>query len=154
MTRICVVGTWHQASIVSACFADMGHQVFGVGDDPNEIESLNTAKPLVHEPKLQAIMRRNLRAGRLRYTTNYTQALQGAEFAYIAMDTPVDLDDESDLTPMRALDSSASVCCDCTTRSGLTAWSSAFWFDLQSWHEHLASFQFLDFRLNALWAPG
>ncbi len=78
----------------------MGHQVFGVGDNRDEVECLNAAKPLVHEPKLQAIMRRNLRAGRLRYTTNYTQALQGAEFTFIAIDTPVGLDDESDLTPI------------------------------------------------------
>jgi UDPglucose 6-dehydrogenase len=76
----------------------MGYRVFGVGDNPNEIESLNAAKPLVREPKLEAIMRRNLRAGHLRYTTDYAQALARADFAYISIDTPVGSDDESDLT--------------------------------------------------------
>ena len=98
MKRVCVVGTWHQASIVSACFADLGNKVYGVGDVPSEIESLNAAQPLVREPKLQAIMRRNLKAGRLKYTTDYAQALRGADFAYISIDTPVDQNDESDLT--------------------------------------------------------
>ncbi len=98
MAKISVVGTWHQASIVSACFADMGHQVFGVGDNPNEIELLNAAKPLVREPKLEAIMRRNLRAGRLRYTTDYCEALTRADFAYLSIDTPVGANDEADLT--------------------------------------------------------
>lgn len=98
MSTICVVGLWHQASVLSACLADMGHQVCGVGDDEQAASSLNTGEPPVYEPKLKAIMRRNLRAGRLKYTADYREALHGAEFAYIAIDTPVGPDDESDLT--------------------------------------------------------
>ncbi len=98
MATICVVGLWHQASVVSACLADMRHQVRGVGDDDKVVAALNAGEPPVYEPKLKAIMRRNLRAGRLRYTTDYREALDGAEFAYIAIDTPVGPDDESDLS--------------------------------------------------------
>ena len=98
MANICVVGLWHQASVVSACLADMGHQVRGVGDDEKVVGRLNSGDPPVHEPKLRAIMRRNLRAGRLKYMSDYSQALAGAGFAYIAIDTPVGRDDESDLT--------------------------------------------------------
>jgi len=97
MATICIVGLWHQASVLSACLADMGHHVRGVGDDQQAVASLNAAQPLVYEPKLKAIMRRNLRASRLRYTTDYREGLHGAEFAYIAIDTPVGPDDESDL---------------------------------------------------------
>ena len=98
MANICVVGLWHQASVVSACLADMGHQVCGVGDDEQAVASLNAARPPVHEPKLKAILRHNLRARRLKYTTDYREALHKAEFAYIAIDTPVGSDDESDLS--------------------------------------------------------
>jgi len=98
LANICVVGLWHQASVVSDCLADMGHQVRGVGDDEKVVAALNAGEPPVHEPKLKAIMRRNLRAGRLKYTTDYREALHGAEFAYIAIDTPVGPDDESDLS--------------------------------------------------------
>ena len=98
MANICVVGLWHQASVVSACLADMGHQVCGVGNDKKVVAALNAGEPPVYEPKLKAIMRRNLRAGRLKYTADYREALHGTEFAYIAIDTPVGLNDESDLT--------------------------------------------------------
>lgn len=97
MAKFCVVGLWHQASVLSACLADMGHRVRGVGEDAAAVESLNTGVAPVHEPKLGAILRRNLKAGRLKYTTDYREALAGAEFAYIAIDTPVDAHDQSDL---------------------------------------------------------
>ncbi len=98
MANICVIGLWHQASVLSACLADMGHQVHGVGDDEKVVTALNAGEPPVHEPKLKTIMRRNLRAERLSYTTDYREALGGAEFTYIAIDTPVGPDDESDLS--------------------------------------------------------
>lgn len=102
MSKICVVGTWHQASVVSACLADMGHEVCGVGDDADAIAALNQGRPLVHEPELPEIMARNLAMGRLTYTTDYAQALRGAGFAVIAIDTPVLEDDSSDLTTVFA----------------------------------------------------
>ncbi len=101
MANICVVGLWHQASVVSACFADLGHQVCGVGDNPDVVRELGVGHPPVYEPKLEAILRRNLKAGRLRYTTDYAEALAGAEFAFIAIDTPVDAEDRSDLETIR-----------------------------------------------------
>lgn len=100
MSRICVVGTWHQASVVGACLADMGHRVAGVGDDTGEVESLSRGRPLVYEPGLAEMMRRNMEAGRLRYTADYKDALDGVEIAFIAIDTPVDQNDESDLNPI------------------------------------------------------
>ena len=98
MATICIVGLWHQASVISACLADMGHHVRGVGDDEKVVAALNAGEPPLYEPKLKAIMRRNLRAGRLKYTTDYREALDGAEFAYIAIDTAVGPDDQSDLS--------------------------------------------------------
>lgn len=97
MANICVIGLWHQASVLSACLADMGHQVRGVGDDEKVVATLSAGEPPVHEPKLKTIMRRNLRVERLSYTTDYREALGGAEFTYIAIDTSVGPDDESDL---------------------------------------------------------
>ena len=98
MSRICVVGLWHQASVVSACFADMGHQVCGVGDDPAVVAALNSGEPPVHEPKLKGILRRNLNSKRLAYTTDYQKALDGADFVFVSIDTPVGLDDRADLS--------------------------------------------------------
>lgn len=98
MANIAVLGLWHQASVLSACFADMGHHVRGAGGDARSVDELNAGRPPVREPRLPAMMRRNLRAGRLIYTTNYADALAGAEFAFLAVDTPVDADDRPDLS--------------------------------------------------------
>ena len=98
MATICIVGLWHQATVMSACLADLGHQVCGVDDDEQTVALLNRGEPPVYEHKLKAILQRNLRAGRLKYTTDYREALQGAEFVYIAIDTPVSPDGQSDLS--------------------------------------------------------
>jgi UDPglucose 6-dehydrogenase len=98
--RICIVGLWHQATVLSACFADMGYQVTTVGDDAAAVASLNKGYPPVHEPKLEGLLLRNLKAGRLSFTSDYARALSRAEFVFIAIDTPVTDHDEPELMPV------------------------------------------------------
>jgi UDPglucose 6-dehydrogenase len=102
MANICVTGIWHQGTVVSACLADLGNKVRGVCDEKTAAW-LNTGKPPVYEPELPGIIQRNLAAGRLRYTTDFAEGLQGAEFVYICTDTPVDANDDSDLSPIFAI---------------------------------------------------
>src|SRR3972149_2813942 len=98
-STIAVIGAWHQASVVSACFADMGHRVRGIGDDAAAVAGLGAGRAPVYEPGLDAMLERNLKAGRLRYTTSYAEGLKDADFAFVCIDTPVGPDDESDLAP-------------------------------------------------------
>ena len=108
-STIAVIGAWHQASVVSACFADMGHRVRGIGDDAAAVAGLGAGRAPVYEPGLDAMLERNLKAGRLRYTTSYAEGLKDADFAFVCIDTPVGPDDESDLTSIyRAVDSIAA----------------------------------------------
>jgi UDPglucose 6-dehydrogenase len=100
MANICVAGLWHQGSVLSGCFADMGHQVCGVDENGSVVSSLNRGIPFVYEPGLGEILRRNLDASRLRFATNYAEGLANAQFAYISIDTPVNAEDESDLEPI------------------------------------------------------
>lgn len=95
--RICVVGLWHQATVLSACFAEMGYNVTTVGDDRSAVASLSNGKPTVHEPRLGSLIRRNLKAGRLHFTCDYDQALSQAQFVFIAIDTPINALDEPEL---------------------------------------------------------
>jgi len=95
LATICIIGLWHQGSVLSACFADMGHQVRGVGEDERAVSALNAGQPPVYEPRLAGLIRRNIRRGRLRYTADIREGLRGAEFAYIAFDTPVGPNDEA-----------------------------------------------------------
>lgn len=105
MENICITGIWHQGMVVSACLADMGHQVRGVCA-VEDARQLNNGEPLVHEPYVAEILSANLRAGRLHYTTSFAEGLAGASFVYISTDTPVDDNDHSDLAPIFALASS------------------------------------------------
>lgn len=93
MARICVIGAWHQATVMAACFAELGHEVTGVWPDPALIASLESAHPPLYEPGLAQLMREQLAAGRLRYTPDFRVALRGAEFVFLAIDTPVAEDD-------------------------------------------------------------
>lgn len=94
------MGSWHQASVLSACFADLGHEVTGVVDDEATAQALNDGVPPVYEPGLEMLVRQNLRAGRLRYSTSYEHALEATEFCFLSIDTPVGPGDESDLEPI------------------------------------------------------
>src|SRR4051812_15288819 len=98
MARICMVGSWHQAMVYGAGLASVGHDVTGVCDSELTAASLNEGRPVVHEPGLPELLRRGIKRKRLRYTTDLAAALRKAQFAYIAIDTPVREDDSSDLT--------------------------------------------------------
>jgi len=96
MANICIVGLWHQGAVLSACLSDLGHKVCGV-DEQQLVDSLSRGEPAVHEPQLGELLRRNLKARRLEFTSDYATALRGADYAYISIDTPVDASDRSNL---------------------------------------------------------
>ena len=102
MANICVTGIWHQGAVVSACLADLGNDVRGVCDEKTA-NMLNAGQSPVHEPGLPEIIQRNLQAGRLRYTTDYAAGLAAAEFVFICTDTPVNENDDSDLSSIYAI---------------------------------------------------
>src|SRR5437660_10754123 len=82
--------------VLAACFSDMGHTVCGVGEELAVAEALNKGRTPLFEPRIPAMIRRNVKAGRLKFLTDYCEALRGVEFAYISIDTPVNADDSSD----------------------------------------------------------
>src|SRR5882762_9485315 len=92
--RLCIVGLWHQATVLSACFAQMGYWVTTVGDDEAAVAELSRGISPVFEPKLDAILRRVIKSGHLKFTPHYDEAMHEAEFIFIAIDTPVNGQDE------------------------------------------------------------
>ncbi len=93
--RICTVGVWHQGSVLSACLADLGHEVKCVVEAAL-VADFTAGRTPVFEPKLRTIVRRNVKAGRLSYTPHYSVALKNADFAFVSFDTPVNDEDEAD----------------------------------------------------------
>ena len=97
MKQICVVGVGYVGLVTGACFADLGNKVGALDVDEKRIENLRKGILPIYEPGLDELVKRNMKAGRLSFTTSYAEALKGAEFAFIAVGTPSGMDGEADL---------------------------------------------------------
>lgn len=97
MKQICVVGVGYVGLVTGACFADLGNRVIALDVNQQRIENLNKGIMPIYEPGLEELVRRNVKAGRLSFTTDYAEALNGTEFAFIAVGTPSGVNGEADL---------------------------------------------------------
>jgi UDPglucose 6-dehydrogenase len=86
--NICVVGTGYVGLIASVGLADFGNRVVGVDKDEEKIRLLKSAKSPIYEPGVEEYLERNLKAGRLDFTTDIDIAIQKSEIVYIAVGTP------------------------------------------------------------------
>src|SRR5512146_424279 len=102
MSRLCVIGTGYVGLVTGTCFSDLGNQVTCLDVDPERIDKLNKGIMPIYEPGLEQIVAQNVRAGRLTFTTDFTNALSNAEFAFIAVGTPSGVDGEADLQYVRS----------------------------------------------------
>jgi UDPglucose 6-dehydrogenase len=102
MKTICVVGVGYVGLVTGTCFADLGNQVTALDINEERIANLKQGILPIYEPGLEEMVKRNVSAGRLSFTTDYREALEGAEFAFIAVGTPEGVDGEADLQYVRA----------------------------------------------------
>jgi UDPglucose 6-dehydrogenase len=102
MKEIAVIGAGYVGLVTGACFADLGNKVWCVDVNEAKIESLKMGKVPFFEPGLEEIVRRNLKAGRIFFTTSYAEALKNAEFIFIAVNTPEGSEGEADLSYVEA----------------------------------------------------
>ncbi len=102
MSRIAVIGAGYVGLTTAACLADLGNDLSVVDIDETKVRGLRRHRLPFYEPGLQEMVERNARAGRLRFTTSYSEALQGAEFAFIAVATPEGEGGGADLTYVEA----------------------------------------------------
>jgi UDPglucose 6-dehydrogenase len=97
MKQICVVGVGYVGLVTAACFADLGNKVAALDVDEKRIENLKKGIMPIYEPGLDELVTRNVKAGRLSFTSSYIEAMKGAEFAFIAVGTPSGANGEADL---------------------------------------------------------
>ena len=86
--RVVMVGTGYVGLVSGVCFADFGHEVICVDKDPEKIKTLNAGGIPIFEPGLQDLVKKNVEAGRLSFTTELTEAMSDAEAVFIAVGTP------------------------------------------------------------------
>ena len=88
MKRICVIGTGYVGLVTGTCFADLGNSVVCLDIVAEKIARLRAGEMPIFEPDLEQLVRRNTAAGRLTFTTRHAEAVPGADFIFIAVDTP------------------------------------------------------------------
>ena len=97
MKQICVIGVGYVGLVTAACFADLGNRVIALDVDEQRVENLKKGIMPIYEPGLEELVARNTKGGRLTFTNSYAEALEGAEFAFIAVGTPSGVDGNADL---------------------------------------------------------
>ncbi len=96
--KITVVGTGYVGLVSGTCFADVGIEVVCVDIDANKIEKLKNGIIPIYEPGLEELVNRNHKNGRLKFTTDLGEAIQGSEVVFIAVGTPPGEDGSADLS--------------------------------------------------------
>jgi len=103
MANICVIGGAGYVGLTTgACFADLGNSVIGLDINQERVAQLQKGILPIYEPGLEELVQRNMAAGRLRFSSDYQDALGDAEFAFITVDTPSSIDGGADLNSLRS----------------------------------------------------
>lgn len=95
--NISIVGTGYVGLVSGACFAEMGIDVTCVDIDENKIDRLLAGEVPIYEPGLDDLVKRNVEAGRLHFTTDLRSCLDQVEVVFSAVGTPPDEDGSADL---------------------------------------------------------
>jgi UDPglucose 6-dehydrogenase len=95
--KVSVVGTGYVGLVTGACLAEMGNDVLCLDVDPNKIRILEEGGIPIHEPGLDVVVARNVKAGRLAFTTDIPRAVAHGTLQFIAVGTPPDEDGSADL---------------------------------------------------------
>jgi len=96
VSKIAIFGGGYVGLVTGACFADLGHEVVIRDVVPEKIEALRRGAVPIYEPGLEELLAKN--GDRLRYTLDVPEALEGAEFLFVCVDTPPLYSGDADLS--------------------------------------------------------
>ena len=96
--KVTVVGSGYVGLVTGACLAEMGNHVLCMDLDERKIQVLREGGLPIHEPGLLEVVRRNVAAGRLEFTTDVDAAVRHGTLQFIAVGTPPDEDGSADLS--------------------------------------------------------
>jgi UDPglucose 6-dehydrogenase len=98
LSRVAIVGAGYVGLTTGACLSDLGNEVIVVDIDQAKVEQLRHHRLPFYEPGLQEVVERNTRAGRLSFTTSFSEGIQGSDFAFLAVSTPEGEGGEADVS--------------------------------------------------------
>lgn len=96
--NIAVVGTGYVGLVTGTCFAEMGNHVMCVDIDANKVEKMRNGVIPIYEPHLDVLFERNIRQGRLQFSTNLEESVADATVIFLALPTPPGEDGSADLS--------------------------------------------------------
>ena len=101
--EITIFGTGYVGLVTGTCFAEAGNHVVGVDIDPNRIARLRQGESVIFEPGLTEMLQRNLKAGRIEFTTDARHGIDHASVVFICVGTPPLPDGSSNLSAVEAV---------------------------------------------------
>ncbi len=96
--KISVVGTGYVGLVTGTCLADTGNDVICVDIDEEKVAMMKAGKVPIYEPQLETIFDRNVRQGRLSFTTKLSEGLANSDIVFLALPTPPGADGSADLS--------------------------------------------------------
>ena len=96
--KIAVVGTGYVGLVTGTCFADTGNDVICVDIDEDKVERMKNGEVPIYEPYLDTVFERNIRQGRLKFTTDLVEAVKESTIIFLALPTPPGEDGSADLS--------------------------------------------------------
>jgi len=96
--NIAVIGTGYVGLVTGTCFAETGNNVVCVDIDKEKVERMRNGEVPIYEPHLDILFERNVKAGRLTFTTNIEEVVDDAEIIFLALPTPPGEDGSADLS--------------------------------------------------------
>ncbi|MDQ7779105.1 MAG: UDP-glucose/GDP-mannose dehydrogenase family protein [Planctomycetota bacterium] len=101
--NLAIIGTGHVGLVTGTCFAEKGHRVICVDSDTSKIETLRQGGMPIYEPGLEELVRRNVAAGRLSFSTEIAPAVRVSEIIFICVGTPPTPTGQPDLSFVEAV---------------------------------------------------
>lgn len=95
--KVSIIGTGYVGLVTGACFADLGNNVICVDIDEDRVDAINKGKPPIYEAGLEEMLKRGLKAGRIRASIDLRKAVLESEISFICVGTPSGLLDYIDL---------------------------------------------------------
>ena len=99
--KISIIGAGYVGLVQSVCLADFGHEITCIEKDSRKLKQLSFSTVPFYEPKLDEILKKNIKSGRLKFTNQYKDNISSADIIFICVGTPPKKNGESDLSYLK-----------------------------------------------------